>query len=155
MDIRQLPECLRQAMSQQRWRHPGAEAMRSLLSGTVSPPPMRLFETWEEMQSVKEQIRLAGFVRDAEYCMRQAGTADHGTLDPRLNFDRSVFVAGSIMPGEDVLVAFDESDTDPFLKILDWSKPAPERWVRVTRLCSFVGSIGGHMAQQGSGPGTR
>jgi hypothetical protein len=120
--------------------------LRTLLGTVPDLPDLTLFHDVETMRRVAEQLDVGGYVEDAEFCMVRAMRDLVGPADERLVFERAIFIGGSVIPGDDVLIALDmrSNPIDPPLVVFDWSKPVPSRWSVVGSLGQFVVEIHKH-----------
>ncbi|MEM8607370.1 MAG: hypothetical protein AAGF92_09705 [Myxococcota bacterium] len=88
------------------------------------------------------QVDVAGWIADAAFCMVRTVDDLNGSDDTRLVFDDALFIGGSVMPGDDVLVAIDlNEDGDPPVFVFLWDNPIPSRWVHVGRLSRLLSGI--------------
>lgn len=140
---KEAPRIVTEAIADGVWRDPGPEALRRLLGGGLDLGELELFETLDTMHRVSEQLNAAGYVDDSEFCMTHVSGAGIDDCDPRLVFEHALFIAGSTMPGDDVLVAVDlcSGDEDPTVLVFDWHKSIPRRWVVVGALREFVENL--------------
>lgn len=134
-DMQNIPDRIRQGIADGTWRDPGPAWLRSILVGVPDLPDMRLFATESEMASVASMLDTNGLVDDPEFCMTRSPTTAE---DPRLPFPSAVFVAGSRVPGDDVLVAV---TPDERVVVFDWSRPVPKRWVPLLSLHAFCAAL--------------
>lgn len=125
----ELPKPLLTAIANGDWKNREPEVLRHLFESDL--PDLKLFEDVAEMERVASQLDAAGFVDDPEFCMVRNSSQKSIDSDPRLVFENALFIAGSIVPGDDVFVAIDltQADSDPQLLIFDWNEAAPARWV--------------------------
>ena len=134
-----VPEQLRQAIESGAWTNPGPDVLRALFR-IPELVDLELFEDLATMRAVAGQI--AGWVADVEFCMVRTGDDLNGSDDTRLVFDDTLFIGGSVVPGDDVLVALDLSeDGDPAVFVFLWDNPIPSRWVPVGRLSRLLSDI--------------
>lgn len=135
--MRELPQRLRQGLLDGTWRDPGPRRLGSIL-GTVSGlPDMMLFATTDAMESAGKMLDTHGLVDDPEFCMTRRSLDP--SCEPRLAFPDAIFVAGSRVPGEDVLVAV--ASPGDRVMVLDWSRPVPNRWVPLMTLDAFCDAL--------------
>lgn len=136
-----VPKQLRQAIESGEWRNPGPDALRSLFR-IPELDDLRLFKDLKSMRSVARQVDVAGWIADAAFCMVRTVDDLNGSDDTRLVFDDALFIGGSVMPGDDVLVAIDlNEDGDPPVFVFLWDNPIPSRWVHVGRLSRLLSGI--------------
>jgi hypothetical protein len=148
-----FPSLLSEAISKGIWRDPGPFAMtRKVLTLNLDLPALQLFESYELMSSVHAQIRSGGYVEDPKFCMVKQSNSKTHDRDHRLNLESALFIAGSIVPGDDVFVALDlDSDkNDPDVLIFDWRKPVPDRWIKVMTLRQLINKLS-RMSHPGTG----
>jgi hypothetical protein len=103
---------------------------------------LQLFEGLELMSLVADNLDHAGFVDHPGFCMTRDNNADQS--DPRLCFPRTLFIGGSIVPGDDVFIAIQQEETDdydPFVLVLDWRMSAPHRWSRRGKLSELISGL--------------
>jgi hypothetical protein len=138
-----LPRMLSEAISKGIWRDSGSDASSKVFGVSLDLPELQLFESYESIRNVHEQIRSGGYVEDPEFCMVKQLTSKTNNSDPRLNFERAIFIAGSIVPGDDIFVVLDlDSDkNDPDVLVFDWRKPIPDRWVKVMTLMQLINKL--------------
>jgi len=133
-----VSEVVLDAILSSTWRDPGPAALRQILGESSD---LELFSTEEAMEQVKNQVESGGYVDDPEFCMVRSSSAVLPT-DNRLVFDRAMFIAGSVDPGDDVFIVVDGNT----VKAFDWRKAAPDRWVEVgsvDELVEAIASVGG------------
>lgn len=140
-----LPRVLAKAILNGVWRDPGPNEFNKIIGENYNLPELQLFESYELMCSIHEQIRSGGYVDDSEFCMVEKPDLKAKDSDPRLNFGRALFIAGSVVPGDDVflVVDLDSDENDPSVLILDWYRPVPERWVEVMKLTKLINMLKG------------
>lgn len=118
------------------FKSPDPDFLRRHFGGNV--PEMKLFGDIDKMEEVANQLDAAGYVEDPEFCMVREPQilAD----DCRLVFERALFIAGSIVPGDDVFIAVDlgSEEEDPPVFVFDWDRNVPERWVKKEHLSEFL-----------------
>jgi hypothetical protein len=135
-----VPKLIADAIAAGTWRDCGPEVLRQLLGEDLELPDLQLFESAEAMRGVSVQLDSGGYVDDPQFCMvrREADLVMPG--DVRLVFERALCIAGSTVPGDDVIVAVQVSndEDDPNILVFDWRKPVPDRWIVRGRLSDFV-----------------
>lgn len=136
------PAILAAALSRGTWHDPGPDILRRLFRRVAELPDLKLYTDIATMLSLRDQLAQAGYVDDPEFCMVRDTTVVESSGDPRLIFDAALFVGGSIVPGDDVLVALDLRSDDPPVFVFDWTKTVPTRWVEVGRLSGLVSELG-------------
>jgi hypothetical protein len=90
-------------------------------------------------------LKAGRFVDDPVFCMTRE--VDRPSEDPRLEFPRALFIAGSIMPGDDSFVAIRRENLDeynPPVLVFDWRETAPHRWAERGTLSELIKGIGGN-----------
>lgn len=124
----QVPGMLVDSIARGEWKTPTPDALRRFLGDDL--PDMKLIEDIEDIRRMSEQLDAAGYVDDPEFCMVRE--ADLTTDDPRLVFERAIFIGASIISGDDVFIAADLSSAagDPQILVFDWERSVPCRWVR-------------------------
>lgn len=139
---RRIPTALEAALSGGAWHNPGPDVLRAIFKLVGDLPDLQLYTELSTMVSVWNQVMQAGYVDDIQFCMVRKGSDLTSSEDPRLVMEDAMFVGGSIMPGDDVLVALDlRRDEDPRLLVFDWSKAIPARWVEIGRLSEVVSEV--------------
>ena len=135
-----LPRLISGALAAGTWRDPGSAGLRRALGDYPGLPDLHLFEQPEIMSDVARQLDASGYVDDPEFCLTRAADLSEAGDDDRLVFDSALFIAGSVIPGDDVFVTLDlRSDHEnPPVLVLDWTRPIPGRWVPVMRLNALV-----------------
>lgn len=127
---------IKQAMKRGVWTDPGPAAMRLLLGENLDLPDMKLFTSLDTMDSVLAQL-YGGYVDIPEFCMVRTPSS---SSDQRLALSENVILASSVVPGDDVFVAagteLDSSQT--LVRVFDWRRPLPDRWVVACTLARFV-----------------
>lgn len=138
-----LPRVMRNALDTGTWRNPGQELLRSLFSSRVPGlSELKLFDSLAHMNGVAQQIGRGDIIDNSDFCMVAKRSELKGADDTRLVFEDSLFIGGSIFPGDDVLVAVDLTEgDDPQVRVLDWSRPVPFRWVPVGALSWLVSGL--------------
>jgi hypothetical protein len=138
-----LPRVLTAAISKGIWQDPGPNVINKVLGVNLDLPELKLFESYELMSNVHAQIRSGGYVEDPEFCMIEKTSLEANDIDSRLNFERALFVAGSIVPGDDVFVVLDldSDENNPNVLVFDWRKSIPERWVKVMTLMQLINKL--------------
>lgn len=123
----QIPKLLVDSIARGIWRDPNPDGLRRLLGDDL--PDLELFEDIDAMRRISNRLDAAGYVDDPEFCM--ARESDLATDDPRLVFERALFIGGSIIPGDDVFVVADigSAECDPPILVFDWERSVPDRWV--------------------------
>lgn len=142
MDV-EIPEILLEAIRSGRWRDPGSKVLNAILGAQLELPDMMLFEDVSTMRSVGRQVVEGGLVEDPAFCLVSRSAAIAKADDPRLNVEAAVFVAGSVVPGDDVLVLADlgRDRRQPHVFVLDWRRQVPNRWVLIGTLAEFIDRI--------------
>lgn len=132
-----LPRQLYDAIEDGTWHDRGPDALRVILG---TDEELELFVTEDKIAAVKTQVQDGGFVEDPTFCMVRDEDNLSGDNDDRLVFAQCVFIAGSVQPGDDVLVALDLRSCahDPNVLLFDWGRPAQSRWVMVGRLSELI-----------------
>ena len=138
-----LPAVLSEAITNGTWRDPGPSVMNKVLGANLGLPELQLFESSELMSNVHEQIRIGGYVEDPEFCLIDQLVSKQNDSDPRLNLENALFIAGSIVPGDDVFVVLDlgSEENNPNVLVFDWRKPVPERWIKVMTLVQLINKL--------------
>ena len=122
-----IPDVLVDAIADGVWKNPGPDVLRQLLGDSL--PDLKLFENIDKIKGMSNRLDNAGYVDDPQFCMARESEVEKD--DPRLIFDRALFVGGSIYPGDDVFVAADLglAEADPPIFVFDWERDVPHRWV--------------------------
>lgn len=131
-----LLRILKAAIDDGVWRDVGAEALRAIVGAHRDVESLHLFATIDEMRAAHDQVRVSDFPELPQFAIAR-GRRDERTLaDPRLFLDDVLFIGGSRVPGEDVLLAVDFSPLRPGLRVLllDWDAQDAERWAKVGTL---------------------
>jgi hypothetical protein len=118
--------------------------IRQILSRVPGLPQMNLFSSLDQMRHVARCVECGGYIDIPGFCMvlneRDRATGD----DPRLVFSRSLFVAGSTIPGDDVFVVASDCLTgSQQIIVFDWERPIPFRWVPVMLVDAFCIALRG------------
>jgi hypothetical protein len=130
-----VPELLTDAVASGAWRDPGPETLRRVFHHVANLPDLELFADVATMQGVGQQVSQAGFAEIDDFCMVRKASELAGTEDPRIALDSSLFLGGSIVPGDDVFVVLDLRDAeDGQVLVFDWEREVPRRWVAVGSL---------------------
>lgn len=123
-----FPEILTRAIANGTWKTPDWEALRVLLKSDL--PEMELFKDETTMKHVSKQLEASGYVDDPEFCFVRESELSSINTDPRLVFERALFVGGSKVPGDDVFVAVSLKQHGALeVFVFDWSQRIPNRWV--------------------------
>ncbi len=140
---RPIPKVLSDALADETWRDPGPDGMRALLGQDLDLDDLELFKDVETMRRVTDELDHYGKIDHPEFCMVRDADGLCGPDDKRLVFQSTLFVGGSVIPGDDVFVALDlrGDPDDPGVLVLDWRKSAPDRWVRVGPLSDLVAGL--------------
>lgn len=134
-----IPTPLLNALDSGTWQNTNADVLNELFSTVPVLPELRLFPDVATMLRVAQQVDDGGFVDDENFCMVRDRCDLEGCNDPRLVFADALFLGGSTVPGDDILIAVDTvGSEDPAVLVFDWSKPAPSRWTRVGPLSVLV-----------------
>ena len=124
----EIPTPLRNALDSGTWQNTTTEVLNKLFSSIPDLPELRLFPDVATMLRVAQQVDDGGFVEDDNFCMVRDRCDLEGRDDPRLGFTDALFLGGSTVPEDDVLIAVDTvGNDDPEVLVFDWSKPAPSR----------------------------
>ncbi len=141
--LAQLPRVISEAIATGTWQDPGPEALRGLLGHELELPDLELFKDFSLMRRISDQLDTAGYVDDPEFCIVREVELVARYDDPRLVFERALFIGGSTVPGDDVFVVLDLGRDSQALNVLvlDWRRSIPDRWVDVGALSVFVESL--------------
>jgi hypothetical protein len=134
------PRIFIEALAIGTWKPVAPNVLRSCLGDELDD--LKLFESLFSMEITSGDLETTGYVDDPSFCMTRE--ANRSAEDPRLEFPRALFIAGSIVPGDDVFVAIrreDFDDYDPPVLVLDWRKKAPYRWTERGRLSELIRCI--------------
>jgi hypothetical protein len=134
------PKILIEALAFGRWKPVAPNVLRRCLGDELDD--LKLFESLFGMEIVAGDLETAGYVDHPAFCMTR--DANRSPEDPRLEFPRALFIAGSIESGDDVFVAIrreDFDEYDPTVLVLDWRKKAPYRWTERGRLSELIRCI--------------
>jgi len=131
-----IPDTLSDSIMKGNLKSLDTDFLRRHFGGNL--PAMKLFGDIDTMEAVADQLDAAGYVDDPEFCMARETTAL--TDDRRLIFERALFIAGSIVPGDDVFIAVDlgSQEVDPPVFVFDWDRNVPERWVKREHLSELL-----------------
>jgi len=144
-----VPHAIDVAISRQAWRDPGMVAWKQILNG-IEIPPLTLFATPDRMQRTWDMVATGGFVEDPQFCMVRREVDLASADDPRLVLARTLFVGGSTIPGDDVLVAVEDVAAEPGrVVVFDWARPIPTRWapvMTVEEFCDAIAAYGSHIS---------
>ena len=135
-----IPKILTESLSDGYWKHVTPDVLRHCLGNELDD--LRLYENIDAMLRVSQNLDVAGYVDDPEFCMTR--TMLSGSDDPRLDFPHALLIGGSVTPGDDVFVAIhlgDTDDYDPLVLVLDWQKDVPSRWTKRGRLSELIDGI--------------
>jgi hypothetical protein len=102
-----VPDALRSALASGAWRHPGWPALREMLCVPADACELELFPSLAHMQRVKDQVR-AAFLPLPWFRIVERDKPD----DSYLALEHALFVGGSVVPGEDVLLVVDLEGPD-------------------------------------------
>jgi len=141
------PKFLIEALATGKWKPVAPNVIRRCLGDDLYD--LKLFENLDAMELMPGILEAGGYVDDPVFCMTRE--VNRSSEDPRLEFPRALFIAGSIMPGDDVFVAIrreDFDEYDPPVLVLDWRKKAPYRWTERGRLSELINGIGLECAQK-------
>ena len=135
-----IPRILVNSLADGTWKLVSPDALRRCLGEDLDD--LKLFEDLDTMLLMSAILDNAGFVDDPAFCMtRERNLAAD---DLRLEFPRALFIAGSIVPGDDVFVAIQRTDSeeyDPPVLVLDYRKAVPARWTKRGKLSEFIRAI--------------
>jgi hypothetical protein len=137
----QPPRILIDSLSKGTWKQVTPDAIRRCLGDDLDD--LKLFDSLYLMELMSSVLDNAGYVNDPGFCMNREDNL--APEDPRLEFPRALFIAGSIVPGDDVFVAIrreDSDEYDPSVLVLDWRRKAPYRWTERGRLSELISCIG-------------
>ena len=135
------PRILIESLSTGTWKPVAPNVVRRCLGDDLDD--LKLFESVYDMELISGTLESAGYVDQPGFCMTRE--VNRSSEDPRLEFPRALFIAGSIMPGDDVFVAIrreDFDEYDPPVLVFDWRKKAPHRWTERGRLSELINCIG-------------
>ena len=135
----QVPRILMDSIAHGIWKSPNPDVLRRLLGDDL--PDLELFESIDIISQMPNRLDATGYVDDPEFCM--ARETDVATDDPRLVFERALFLGGSIIPGDDVFVVADvaSEEWDPPILVFDWERSVPDRWVRRGSLSLLIAGL--------------
>jgi len=140
-----LPSAINEAIGRQVWRDPGTLAWKDILKSVPNIPAMTLYTTVDQMLGVAKMVERAGFIEDPAFCMVRRESDLESSNDPRLVFTRALFVAGSKVPGDDVLVAVQNAMAERGkIVVFDWARPVPTRWVPIMTVDELCQAIAAH-----------
>ena len=94
------------------------------------------------MLHLAANLNEGGYVDDPEFCMTRESNPTAN--NPTLEFQRALFIGGSVMPGDDIFVAIrrqDSEEYDPPVLVFDWRKEVPYRWTERGRLSELISGI--------------
>ena len=136
----QLPKLISEAIAAGTWQSLGPDDLRGLLGSDLGLPDLELFKEFSVMRRISDQLEVAGYVDDPEFCIVRESELAAPQEDPRLVFEHALFIGGSTVPGEDVFVALHPSsdNEDPRILVFDWRQPIPDRWADVGSLRNFI-----------------
>lgn len=136
-----VPKSIEKAIREQAWGAAPSDRLSRILAPWLQGEQMELFPTVATMNAVHDQVASGDFASNPEFCLVQT-EAELRKGDPRLPLDRALFIAGSRVPGDDVLVAVRcTGEADPVVFVLDWERPRPHRWAAVMRIGEFVAQL--------------
>ena len=136
-----VPKILVDSLADGSWKHVFPDVLRRCLGNDLDD--LKLYENIHAMLCISANLDEAGYVDDPEFCMTRARNLT--SEDPRLDFPRALFIAGSVVPGDDVFVAIHQEESeeyDPPVLVLDWQREVPSRWVERGRLSELISGIG-------------
>jgi hypothetical protein len=138
----EIPTAIADAIRAHSWRDPGPTALRQILKGVGDLPDLMLFGSLELMRRVSGMLESGGYVDDSEFCMVRSAKDLSSETDQRLVFGRALFVAGSIVPGDDVFVAVGDSTAEGGrILVFDWNRSVPTRWVPIMTVEEFCAAL--------------
>lgn len=141
---RRIPRIVVKAIEDGSWCETAPGTLQYLLRPVVDGlPEIELFRSAEVMCAVSYRVADPCYVDDPEFCMLDPTRVRSGKADPRLDVASAIFIAGSVVPGDDVFVALDlrHNVADPDVFVFDWSKTVPRRWVSAGQVSSLVRSL--------------
>lgn len=135
-----IPRILADSLADGSWKQVTPDALRRCLGEDLDD--LKLLDDLDTMLRVSIEVDNAGYVDNPAFGMTRERklVAD----DPRLEFPRALFIACSIIPGDDVLVAIQRGDSeeyDPPVLVLDYRNGVPARWTERGKLSELIHAI--------------
>ncbi len=135
-----IPQVLADALAQGAWKNVSPDVLRRCLGDELDN--LQLYENTGVMLRLSTNLDEAGYVDDPQFCMKRESKP--ASTDPRLVFQRALFIGGSVVPGDDVFVAVEQQDSenyDPTVLVFDWRKEVPCRWTDRGKLSELINGI--------------
>lgn len=134
------PSILVDALSNGTWKQVAPNVLRHCLGDDLDD--LKLFDSLHLLEIMSSVVDRAGYVDHPSFCMTRE--ENRAKEDPRLEFPRAMFIAGSIVPGDDTFVAIrqqESDDYDPPVLVFDWDKEEPYRWTERGKLSGLINCI--------------